>query len=121
MDDIVGFGKAQAEAVLGVLDPDAQQREECGQQQNLNNLVPSLGQQCAAQQPGRVEQNHIHEIGSVNLHIAAGEGKVVGMKGCQDRCDCVAVCGTLPQSTKQNDGDPADKKDRDSHFPLPGF
>lgn len=66
--------------------------------------------------PSRVAQNHIHEIGPVQLHIAAGEGKVVGMVGRQERCGCVTVCGTLPQSTEHNNGDRADKQDRKSDF-----
>lgn len=81
MNHIVHFGKAKTEAVLAVLDADAQQRENAGHQHNFPDLSPPLWQHLTAQKAGEVEEYCIHEIRAVEFLVTAVEGGVVGGEG----------------------------------------
>ena len=108
MDDIVRFGKAKAEAVLSVLNADTQQCEDGGQQYYQPDLSPPLGQQRTAKQTGRIEENYIHKVGSIDLVAAAVESVVLGIEWRQNGVRQSAALRALAQGTEQNDSDPAD-------------
>ena len=114
MDDVVGFGEAQGKAELQDFDAGA---EEGGSQRDAEDREQTLPwEQSPGEEPGREEEEHVHQIASQKLLIFPGKEGAIGLKGDQLRRLRHSRSGPVRQRSRRNDGQP-----NHQHPPIAAF
>ena len=116
VDDVVGFGEAQGKAELQDFDAGA---EEGGSQRDAEDREQTLPwEQSPGEEPGREEEQNVHQIASQKLLIFPGKEGAIGLKGDQLRRLRHSRSGPVRQRSRRNDSQPNHQQNPHRRLPT---
>ena len=77
MNHIINLGLSQRKVILAEFNSNAHQSKQPSHKEYLFAAPPALWKKCTNQKPGRVEEDHVHEVTAEQLSFTAGKDNIV--------------------------------------------